>query len=883
MRAVLALAVLLASAPGYAFAPRKLGSAAGKPATQTAGKITRIAGGPIDAPGAVDDGAIAEREARAFLAARIAQLAPGATAADFIVIGNSRDGELRTVGFRQTYRGMRVVGAQLAVVFGRGPRGDRLFAVLDGAKPNVTPAVPTTRAAYSAMRGRVEAWMLADTALTTAATPTGERVVVETSGGYRVADVLDVASTTSPDRWDVYVAADGTPLARDSKIMFATGTLKYNAGLRHANGARDDLAVGNAAITVNSLATTTAANGSFSWTGSSAATVTPGLSGPDVRIINQAGALATGSLPVQPGQSAVWNLSSDELSDAQLSTFIYATVAKAQARIVNPALAPWLDQQLDFFVNESGECNAYSTGNDVHFFRSSTTCQNTGRVGDIVFHEFGHSVHSHTVIPGAGGDSDGHLGEGLADFFAANITDDPAVGRGMYYDDSPLRHIDPSGYERVYPIDVDFDPHITGLIISGTLWDLRKLLVAGLGAAQGRQQIDRIFTGVMARSSDLPKTFEAALIADDDDADLDNGTPNYCAIERAFGRHGLVDGYRGTTVSTPAVDGRKLTLTVDTPTDTACPAMTVTRISVAWQVGDGVPSVFELVAEGSTWTGELPALPDGTVVSYSVEVEYDDGTTQAFPTNAADPLYQLMLGEPKRVWCESFDADPNWEQSSNVGFEWQWGMPQASGPGGDPASAYSGGGVFGTDVSSDGRYRANLVSAAYSPLIDVGSFDQVHLQYRRWLTVEDATYDQASISANDTEVWRNKQAQNGGLDHVDREWRLHDIDVTPYVRDGMLQIKWSLQTDGSKQLGGWNLDDVCIVALTKIARCGDGYLDVGEQCDDGNLLDDDGCTRECVDMIESGGGGCCSASGGEGSILLTLGVIAIAGRRRRPL
>ena len=27
--------------------------------------------------------------------------------------------------------------------------------------------------------------------------------------------------------------------------------------------------------------------------------------------------------------------------------------------------------------------------------------------------------------------------------------------------------------------------------------------------------------------------------------------------------------------------------------------------------------------------------------------------------------------------------------------------------------------------------------------------------------------------------------------------------------------------------------------------CGDGYLDPGEECDDGNLVDDDGCSSEC--------------------------------------
>ena len=53
-------------------------------------------------------------------------------------------------------------------------------------------------------------------------------------------------------------------------------------------------------------------------------------------------------------------------------------------------------------VNEAGSCNAYSSGNEVHFYRANAQCENTGRLADVVFHEFGHSVHSNSVIEGMG-------------------------------------------------------------------------------------------------------------------------------------------------------------------------------------------------------------------------------------------------------------------------------------------------------------------------------------------------------------------------------------------------------------------------------------------------------------------------------------------------
>jgi len=42
---------------------------------------------------------------------------------------------------------------------------------------------------------------------------------------FAVADHLDVEAIGATGRWDVYVAADGAPLLRASRLRFATGTL----------------------------------------------------------------------------------------------------------------------------------------------------------------------------------------------------------------------------------------------------------------------------------------------------------------------------------------------------------------------------------------------------------------------------------------------------------------------------------------------------------------------------------------------------------------------------------------------------------------------------------------------------------------------------------
>jgi len=841
----------------------------------------RLWGGVVAAPGAVGDPAVAERVARAFLAAHLAVLAPGAVASDFVVVANQRDGDVRTVGLRQTASGLPVLGGQLGFVFAH----DRLFAVGSEALPGVH--VTASRGGPAAT-GRAEAWVAAETGHRVATRGTGARAIlpiIRAPGDleYRVVDVLDVAALDGPERWDVYVAPDGEPVARKSRLLPATGTLAYNAGVRYAAGPRTDFPASAAAITVDAAATTTAADGTFAWASASPATVTPSASGPTVQVTNQAGAPVTGSLVVQPGGHVTWDLSTDEFGDAQLSTFVYASLVIARDRLINPAIATWLAGPLTFFVNEPGSCNAYSTGTEVHLFQASAQCENTGRLADVVFHEFGHSVHYHSIIAGMGA-FDISLSEGLADYNAANLNEDPAIGRGFYRTDEALRDIDPEGLEKVWPDDQNADPHLTGLIVSGALWDLRKALIRDLGHDAGVAQAEAIFTGIMQRAADIPSSYVAALIADDDDANLGNGTPHQCAIEHAFGIHGLVGSdFHTTTVGTPVLDGLTISIPTDTPAAATCPVPQVTSIAVTWKIGDGVASAFELQPQGAVWSGTFPPQPDGTVIAYAIDASLDDGSHVVLPNNPADPMYQLFVGQATPIWCEPFDRDPHWVQSGNLGDEWQWGPPTSNPASGDPRSAHTGSNLLGTAISGYGYYQASEMTSIVTPPIDVSSFDVVHLQYWRWLTVEDATYDHAAIAVDDAPLWQNASSPGGTLDHIDKEWRFHDLEVTPYVMGGTATIQWSLRSDASKELGGWAIDDVCLVGLGKHAVCGDGVLDPGEQCDDGNTTDHDGCSATCLDELTAGGGGCSTGRGGaSGSLALGLGLLALV-RRRRPV
>jgi cysteine-rich repeat protein len=814
------------------------------------GVIVRMWGGAIPTPGAEGDPSIAERAARSFVAAH--DLAPGARDTDLVVIANQRDGTLRTVAFQQLAGGMRVVGGQVHVVFAR----DRLIAAGSEALPHVRVAVPRAGRA-SLVRART--W-LRDGLGPVVVRATGERVVLPIVRGrgevaYHVADVAE-ASGIGPERWDVYVAPDGAPLARVRRGARATATLRFDVPERHPASTRAPVPAARASLVADATPTATDDVGVFGWAGEAPASVTVTATGSLARVID-AGGLAAVQATAPPGGVIDASLADDERGDAQLTAYAWAMLGKAHARRMHPTLA-WLDGTLELHVNLAGDCNAMSTGDSLHFFRRSAECENTARLADVVLHELAHSLHFQSIIPGAGA-FDAAMSEGLADFFAAHVTGDPGVGRGMRFDDTPVRELDPPGFERVFPDDVSGIPHTTGLILAGALWDLRSALIAELGAAEATAVLERIFVGILQRAADLPTSYPAALLADDDDGDLGNGTPHECAIEAAFGRHGLVPGFATTTLAPPVVTGREIAVTVTTPA-TPCPRPRVSRMTLAWHTGDGSPDELALTAAGDTWTATLPLQPAGTVVRYALEAELDDGTLVRFPDNPADPEYQLFFGPATTLWCERLDADPPWPRSG-----WEWATP--FGRAGDAPAPFTGVRILGTNITGDGRYAAGTTATLEVPAFDASGYERVHLQFRRWLTAEAG--DRAAVTADGEVVWSSSDE----LDHVDREWRLVDIPL-PARTD--LRLAWTLAADAEGQLGGWNVDDICVVALGRRATCGDGLVDIGESCDDGNTADGDGCSAAC----ELEGGGCCSGSDGTGSLLL--GLATLLGLRRRP-
>jgi cysteine-rich repeat protein len=443
--------------------------------------------------------------------------------------------------------------------------------------------------------------------------------------------------------------------------------------------------------------------------------------------------------------------------------------------------------------------------------------------------------------------------------------------------------------EKRWPDDADGEPHDEGEIIGEALYDLRKALQTKLGDGPGFEQFLKVYYGVMQRSADIPSTYPEALVADDDDGDLSNGTPNQCEINTTFALHGLTDPAVTIGLAPPVRDGNAISFTVHAPLASQCAPPTVMGATLTWAVQGGTQADIPLASAGDTWSAQIPDQADGTVVNYHVTVTMTDGSKVTYPQNPADPEYQMYVGTTKTIQCFDFETGlANWTHNATPAQrdEWQAGPPM--GLGGDPQTAHGGANVLGIDLDNDGIYRDSTSQWVVSPDIDLQGYKSVHLQYWRWLNVEDGTYDQAQIFANDKSVWVNRgSAMNSAteLNHTDKEWRFQDVDLTSAVAGGgPLKLKFQLDSDQGLELGGWTVDDVCIVAAKSASLCGNGEVDYGETCDDGNRTNGDGCSAEC--LLEGGGGGdnggCCSSTRDpRGAIVLSVLTVGVVLRRRR--
>lgn len=278
-----------------------------------------------------------------------------------------------------------------------------------------------------------------------------------------------------------------------------------------------------------------------------------------------------------------------------------------------------LSTNVDLSTNQ--QCNAfYNNGQySINFYPPQASCRAFSIVSDIVYHEYGHGICYRFYSANGANFSNGAMGEGYADVWAMAINKDGVVGDGAYLNGGNIRSY--TGAPKVYPADIRGEVHADGEIIAGAWWDVAKNLgsVDSMTALFAKTHYD-LPNGPNGMEGDIYfDVLISALMNDDNDGNLGNGTPHFEEIVKAFARHGIYllsdVEFEHTEIAhqapnTPISVSGTLKLTNPTFFDKILMHYRSRYATTGWD------SVAMTNTSGNVYTAQIPAMPGGSIVDY---------------------------------------------------------------------------------------------------------------------------------------------------------------------------------------------------------------------------------------------------------------------------
>jgi len=507
-----------------------------------------------------------------------------------------------------------------------------------------------------------------------------------------------------------------------------------------------------------------------------------------------------------------------------------------------------LDFSLTTNVDDfTGDCNAYYDGTSINFFAEDFACYSFAELGDVVYHEYGHGIsdHMYTDINGISM-MNGSMNEANSDIWGLSITHNPIMAQNAF--------VGPGGFIRrydmtpqLYPQDWSGnfpDPHYIGQIIAGCWWDVGT----NLGNVDS---MAKLFTDVYWDAPDGIDGDEAALfrsilidalLADDNDNNMSNGTPHYSKIVAAFAKHGIyLSGDLFYSFNHQEIGNQ--------------PALTPINLSAA--LSFGIPPYFSkmrvfykkdnaptwdsvtLTTNGTNFTGTIPAQQPGTVISYYFAVKDSLGVNDAYFPRAFDPVtpshqtslpYQFAVGVvvkdsqnfelPVTDWQIGGNPGDNattgiWMQTTPTGFNTPW-------PTGDHTtslgfSLFTGQPQLTEDV-------ADGTTTVLSPVYNVAGYFKPIMSYYRWFSNdmgENFKNDPWKVMIRD--VSNNNWITVENTYQSDLNWRRKIFSVRDYLPATATQVQMkyiisdstlSNWVDGGQSFTIGGVDDVYLYDAT---------------------------------------------------------------------
>ncbi len=666
---------------------------------------------------------------------------------------------------------------------------------------------------------------------------------------YRVVTEARVVTIDPPGDWRTLVdAATGEVLWRQNRIRHAIGGTV--TGAVHSLLPTDPVGaqpLANLTVNVGPSSTTTGPAGTYSVAAAGAVTVSAQLLGPWCNVNRQdAVADASFSAPATDPATVDIAFTSANSHDAERDGFYHVNRVHDYVKALDPG-ATGIDYVAPCKVNVNNTCNAFynSADGSVNFYLAGGGCPNTATMPDVVYHEYGHLVN-HEIYQQAGqpsGMNNGALHEGMADVLAAMIQDDPNVGKGFFGPGTILRTIDNT---RRWPQDASGSVHTTGLIIGGAFWDLRQS--AGLAVAARLSHFakygrpDDLDAGVA-----MSEYFVETLVADDDDANLGNGTPNDNNIVAAFNAHGIGTGFFMDFIHAPLADQSgpgpypvTATVSYSGPFGALAGAPTL-----HYRFDNGAYQSPTMTPTGNPneYTASIPGA-SGVIVSYYLAATDTYGEASTDPAFApASGVHRFLAGSATTLASFDMETDQGWTvgaagdnaatglwlRADPVGTQVTAGTYVQPEDDHTPAgatcwvtgNAAPGAGAGVNDV--DGG-RTTLTSAILDATSG-GLVDPV-ISYYRWYTNNQG-------GSPGLDLWRVDISNDGGLNWVSVEsttqsrasWQRTLLRIADHVAPtSQIRLRFIAEDAGDGSLVEAAVDDLQLLAFANVVAVGDNPM-----------------------------------------------------------
>lgn len=611
-----------------------------------------VYGTSVPVTGTLRDGADVERAARQVIAGNTDVL--HADASQLRLLRTPHAMGKWAAHFQQTWHGIDVEGGLVRIVFAED---GRLMLMGSDYHPSIQDLSPfptlTEAQATEIARNGVPFDAATDRIEGAASLLVLPYPLSETEVEYHLVWKVRVRTEDPLGAWMTYVDAhSGQVLQRTNDIHFAySGTTNTQVQRYGYCDGITGMTLPYLNITVQGVGNTVSdINGNWSINGTGGPrTVTSELKGPYVDIYNYGGAQAAFTGTAQENVPFTVSFLDVNAQNDERDTFDAVNDIHDFFELFDPGFH-YSNVSINANVSRNSTCNAYWDGT-INFYREGGGCANTGEMQQVVHHEFGHGIQNE-IIGGQGGQG---LGEGNGDITGNLITQDPIIGRGFYLNNctSGIRN---SVNTLRYPGDVvGQEIHYAGQVIAGFNWDAMVLLQAQYGTNAGTIMSGERwhFGRVLLSPQTQPDQVLATFVADDDNGNLDDGTPNHAIFCEAATNHGfdcpeiLVGVYithsglpytgkffgtydgAATIISLPQGQGQILDNT----------ARTHYRVN-----GGGFNEAPLLPLGSDQYRVQIPAQPLGSVVEYYLSASDDNGNTGYSPRNAPADLHYFVVG-----------------------------------------------------------------------------------------------------------------------------------------------------------------------------------------------------------------------------------------------